>query len=345
MLPLSVLDLAPIVDGGDAAQAFRHALDLARHAERWGYQRFWLAEHHNMPGVASAATAVVIAHVAAGTSTIRVGAGGVMLPNHAPLVVAEQFGTLASLHPGRVDLGVGRAPGSDGPTMRALRRTLAGDVDHFPEDVLELLGYFDGAAPGEPEPRVRAVPGAGLDVPVWILGSSLYGAGLAAAFGLPYAFASHFAPAAMTEAVALYRAQFRPSARLAAPYVMLGVNVVAAASDDEARVLFTSLQQAFVNLRRGRPGPLPPPAEGFAEALAPMDRAMLGQALACSVVGSPATVRAGLAALARRTGADELMVAAQVFDHAARLRSYEILAGARDALAGTPAGAIPAAAA
>lgn len=332
MLPLSVLDLAPITAGGDAAQAFRRALDLAQHAERWGYQRYWLAEHHNMPGVASAATAVVIAHVAGGTQTIRVGAGGVMLPNHAPLVIAEQFGTLASLYPGRIDLGLGRAPGSDGVTARALRRTLAGDVDDFPQDVLELLGYFEPAAP---EQAVRAVPGAGLDVPVWILGSSLYGAQLAAAFGLPYAFASHFAPAALAQAVAVYRAQFRPSARLAAPYVMAGLNVIAADTDAEARRLFTSLQQAFVTLRRGRPGPLPPPVADYEAGLAPMDRALLEQALACSIVGSPDTVQRELAAFAARTGADELMVAAQIFDHGARLRSYEILAvAARDALAG-----------
>lgn len=340
MIPLSVLDLAPITAGGDAADAFRRSLDLAQHAERWGYHRFWLAEHHNMPGVASAATAVVIAHVAGGTSTIRVGAGGVMLPNHAPLVIAEQFGTLASLHPGRIDLGLGRAPGSDGITARALRRTLVGDVDDFPQDVLELMSYFEPAGPDQP---VRAVPGAGLDVPVWILGSSLYGAQLAAALGLPYAFASHFAPAALAQAVAVYRAQFRPSPRLAQPYVMVGLNVVAADTDDAARRLFTSLQQAFVNLRRGRPGPLPPPVDGYEAGLAPMDRALLDQALACTIVGSPETVQRELAAFTRRTGADELMVAAQVFDHGARLRSYELLAAARDALAGEERGVAAAA--
>ena len=322
MIPLSVLDLAPIRAGGDAAEALRHALDLARHAERLGYRRYWLAEHHNMPGVASAATAVVMAHVAAGTRTIRVGAGGVMLPNHAPLVIAEQFGTLASLHPGRIDLGLGRAPGSDSLTAEALRRDPAAG-DRFPHDVLELLHYFEPAEPGQP---VRAVPGAGLDVPVWILGSSLFGAELAAHLGLPYAFASHFAPQALAQAVALYRERFRPSARLARPHVMLGINVVAAERDAEARWLFTSAQQAFVNLRRGRPGPLPPPAEGYAERLAPADRALLAQVLSTAVVGSPETVRDGLAAFAERTGADELMVTAQVYDHAARVHSYEIVA-------------------
>jgi luciferase family oxidoreductase group 1 len=334
MIPLSVLDLAPIRAGGDAAEAFRNALDLARHAERLGYRRYWLAEHHNMPGVASAATAVVIAHVAAGTRTIRVGAGGVMLPNHSPLVVAEQFGTLASLHPGRVDLGLGRAPGSDPETAVALRRDPAAG-DHFPHDVAELLHYFEPAEPGQ---LVRAVPGAGLDVPVWILGSSLFGAELAAHLGLPYAFASHFAPQALSQAVALYRERFRPSARLAEPHVMLGVNVVAAGDDAEARRLFTSAQQAFVNLRRGRPGPLPPPVDGYEAQLAPADRALLGHVLSAAVVGSPATVRDGLAAFAERTGADELMVTSQIYDHAARLRSYEIVATA------APPARVPAAA-
>jgi luciferase family oxidoreductase group 1 len=331
MIPLSVLDLAPIRAGGDAGEAFRHALDLARHAERLGFRRYWLAEHHNMTGVASAATAVVIAHVAAGTRTIRVGAGGIMLPNHPPLVVAEQFGTLASLHPGRIDLGLGRAPGSDGITAEALRRDPASG-DRFPHDVLELLHYFEPAGPGQ---QVRAVPGAGLDVPVWILGSSLFGAELAAHLGLPYAFASHFAPQAMSQAVALYRARFRPSARLAAPYVMLGVNVVAAEDDAEARRLFSSAQQAFVNLRRGQPGPLPPPVAGYDERLAPADRATLAHVLATAVVGAPATVRDGLAAFAARTGADELMVTSQIYDHDARLRSYSIVAEA--AGAGEPA--------
>ncbi|MGK3991358.1 LLM class flavin-dependent oxidoreductase [Sorangium sp. So ce136] len=330
MIPFSVLDLSPIVQGGDAAQALGNTLDLARHAERLGYHRYWLAEHHNMGGVASAATSVVIAHVAGGTSTIRVGAGGIMLPNHAPLVIAEQFGTLASLFPGRIDLGLGRAPGSDPLTARALRRNLAGDVDGFPQDVLELMGYFRPAEPGQP---VRAVPGAGLDVPIWILGSSLFGAQLAAALGLPYAFASHFAPGQLMQAIALYRREFRPSAQLAQPRLMLGFNVFAADTDEEARLLWSSLQQAFINLRRGRPGPLPPPVEGFERELGPMERAGLEQALSCSAVGSPETVRRGLEAFIERTRADELMVTSQIFDHAARVRSFEITAQVRDGLA------------
>jgi luciferase family oxidoreductase group 1 len=328
MIPLSVLDLAPIVEGSDAASSFRNSLDLARHAERWAYRRFWLAEHHNIPSVASAATAVLIAHVAAGTSTIRVGAGGIMLPNHPPLIVAEQFGTLASLYPGRIDLGLGRAPGSDQVTARALRRApTAGDT--FPQDVLELMAYFRPAAPGQ---AVRAVPGAGLDVPIWILGSSLFGAELAAALGLPFAFASHFAPAMLERALDTYRARFQPSDDLAEPYVMLGVNVFAADSEAEARRLFTSLQQAFVNLRRGRPGPLAPPTDGFADQLPPFERAMLDDMLAYSVVGTGEQVAAGLSSIVARTGADELMVASQIFDHAARLRSYEIAAAARDGM-------------
>jgi luciferase family oxidoreductase group 1 len=330
MIPFSVLDLSPIAQGSDAGQSLRNTLDLARHAEACGYRRYWLAEHHNMPGIASAATAVVIGHVAGGTATIRVGAGGVMLPNHAPLVIAEQFGTLASLYPGRIDLGLGRAPGTDPLTARALRRTLAGDVDGFPQDVIELMSYF---APAAPDQRVRAVPGTGMDVPIWILGSSLYGAQLAAALGLPYAFASHFAPEQMETAIALYRSRFRPSEQQATPHVMLGVGVFAAASDAEAAYLFTSQQQAFVNLRRGRPGPLPPPVANIDELFSPMERAMLAQSLSCAIVGSPATVRHGLAAFIARTGADELMITANIFDHAARLRSFEIAAAARRELA------------
>ena len=330
MTQLSVLDLSPITQGSDAGQSFRNSLDLARHAERLGYKRYWLAEHHNMPGIASAATAVVIGHIAAGTSTIRVGAGGVMLPNHAPIVIAEQFGTLASLFPGRIDLGLGRAPGTDEPTSRALRRTLTGDVNAFPQDVLELMAYFEPAAPVQ---RIRAVPGAGLDVPIWILGSSTFGAQLAAALGLPYAFASHFAPAELTRAVEIYRATFQPSERLAAPYVMLGLNVFAADTDAEATLLFSSLQQAFVNLRTGRAGPLPPPVEGYEESLEPMARSMLGHALSCAIVGSPETVRRGLAEFIAETGADELMVTAQIFDHTARVKSFEITAAAHAALA------------
>jgi luciferase family oxidoreductase group 1 len=332
MVPLSVLDLAPIVDGGDAALAFRRSLDLAQHAERWGYRRFWLAEHHVLPGIASAATAVVIGHVAAGTSTIRVGAGGIMLPNHAPLVIAEQFGTLASLYPGRIDLGLGRAPGSDQLTTRALRRSPLA-ADSFPDDVVELMEYFRPAHPGR---LVRAVPGEGLDVPIWILGSSLFGAQLAAELGLPYAFASHFAPAALEQALELYRARFKPSAQLERPYVMLGVNVFAAETDDAGRRLFTSLQQAFVNLRRGHPGKLPPPDEGFLQRLAPADARLIGEMLSHTVAGAPGTVRRGLDAIVQRTGADELMLTSQIYDHQARLRSYE-LAARDDAASGAGA--------
>lgn len=323
MTPLSVLDLSPVPEGSDAGQALRNSLDIARLTEALGYTRYWMAEHHNMPGIASAATAVALAHVAAGTSTIRVGAGGIMLPNHAPLVIAEQFGTLAALHPGRVDLGLGRAPGSDQVAARAMRRSLAGDPDGFPQDVVELLSYFRPASPGQ---TLQAVPGAGEAVEVWILGSSTFGAQLAAALGLPYAFASHFAPGEMLDAVSLYRARFRPSERCSAPYVMLGVNVCAAETDAEARRLFSSLQQAFLNLRRGRPGKLPPPIDGLDAGLDPYARAMLDSALACSVVGAPETVRRGLEAFVASTGADELMVTAQIFDHEARKRSFKILA-------------------
>jgi len=321
---LSVLDLSPITEGGDAATALRRSVDLAQHAERWGYRRFWVAEHHNMPGIASAATAVVIAHVAGATKTIRVGAGGIMLPNHAPLVVAEQFGTLESLFPGRIDLGLGRAPGTDPETAFALRRTLAGSAESFPADVAELLSYFAPPVRGQP---VRAVPGAGADVEVWILGSSLFGAELAGTLGLPFAFASHFAPALLDEAVAIYRRAFRPSARCARPRLMLGVNVVAADSDEEATLLLTSLQQAFVNLRSGRPTPLPPPLPGFAARLAPPQAAQLDGILACAAVGAPATCRDRLRALRDRTSADELILTSQIFDHRARLRSFELAAG------------------
>ncbi len=330
MIPFSVLDLSPVVEGGNVSQALRNTLNLAQHAEQWGYHRYWLAEHHNMPGVASAATSVVIGHVAGGTSTIRVGAGGIMLPNHAPLVIAEQFGTLEALFPGRIDLGLGRAPGTDQLTSRALRRTLASDADAFPEDVIELMSYF---RPAEPNQRVQAVPGAGLNVPIWILGSSLFGAQLAAALGLPYAFASHFAPGQMMQAIELYRRQFRPSAQLAQPYVMLGLNVFAADTDEEARRLWSSLQQAFINLRSGRPGPLPPPVSGFDEQLAPIERELLEQTLSCSVIGSPETVQRGLESFIACTRPDELMITAQIFDHAARLRSFELTAKARAGLA------------
>jgi luciferase family oxidoreductase group 1 len=330
MIPLSILDLSPIVQGGSAGQSLRNSADLAQHAEALGYKRYWLAEHHNMAGIASAATAVVIGHVAAATSTIRVGAGGIMLPNHAPMIIAEQFGTLEALFPGRIDLGVGRAPGSDQIAARAMRRNLAGDVDQFPRDVMELLAFL---AEAQPNQVLRAVPGAGSNVPVWILGSSTFGAQLAAAAGLPYAFASHFAPTDMEQAIAIYRAQFKPSEYLDKPYVMLGLNVVAAPTDEEAAFLFTSLQQAFVNLRTGNPGPLPPPVHDIDQRLRPEHFAALGQTLRHAIVGGPAKVEQGLEAFIKATGADELMVTAQIFDHAARKASYGILAGARDAIA------------
>jgi luciferase family oxidoreductase group 1 len=324
MVPYSLLDLAPIPAGSNAAQSFRNTLDLARNAERWGYRRFWLAEHHGMPGIASAATAVLIGHVAGGTSTIRVGAGGIMLPNHSPLVVAEQFGTLESLYPGRIDLGLGRAPGSDQRTAQALRRNLATDPEEFPRDVLELADYFST----EPRQAVRAVPGTALNVPLWILGSSLFGAQVAAALGLPYAFASHFAPAQMMAAVALYRAKFRPSRQLQKPYVMLGFNVFAADSLEEAQFRATSMQQAFVDLRSGRPSQLPPPVEGYLERIGPQERSILEQILSCASIGTPEIVQAGLRDFVNRTGADELMLTSQIFDHGARLRSFEIAAEA-----------------
>ncbi len=325
MVPLSILDLSPITEGSDAGQALRNSLDLARHVEALGYRRYWMAEHHNLPGIASAATAVALAHVAAGTERIRIGAGGIMLPNHAPLLIAEQFGTLAALHPGRVELGLGRAPGSDQVTARAMRRNLLADVDQFPQDVIELMGYFQ---PAEPNQAVQAVPGAGLDVPIWILGSSMYGAQLAALLGLPFAFASHFAPAMMTQAIAIYRQRFRPSPQLAAPHVMLGVTVVAAESDDEARFLFSSLQQSTLNNRTGRPSRVPPPVADFEAQLDPYARAILTDSYACAIVGGPNTVRQGLVDFAARTGANELMVTANIFDHAKRKRSFEIVAQA-----------------
>lgn len=325
MVPLSVLDLSPIPEGSDAGQALRNSLELARHVEALGYQRYWMAEHHNLPGIASAATAVALAHIAAGTRTIRIGAGGVMLPNHAPLLIAEQFGTLAALHPGRVELGLGRAPGSDQITAQAMRRNLHSTGDEFPRDVVELMHYFQPAEEGQ---RVVAVPGAGLDVPFWILGSSTYGAQLAAMLGLPYAFASHFAPGSMMDAMAVYREKFRPSAQLAAPHVMLGVNIVAADTDAEARFLFSSLQQSFLNIRRGRPAKLPAPVPDMDARLDRYARAMLDDALACAIVGSRDTVRAGMEAFIARTGADALMVTANIYDHAARLHSFELVAEA-----------------
>jgi luciferase family oxidoreductase group 1 len=323
MIPLSILDLAPVTAGSTPARTFANTLDLARHAERLGYRRYWLAEHHNMPGIASAATAVLIGHVAGGTSRIRVGAGGIMLPNHAPLQVAEQFGTLGALHPGRIDLGLGRAPGTDQAATRALRRYYQG-AEEFPADVVELLRYFEPVQEGQP---VQAVPGAGVEVEAWILGSSLFGAQLAAALGLPYAFASHFAPAALEEAVALYRHQFKPSARLAKPHVMLALNVVAAETDAEARRLFTTQQQAFANLRRGRPGLVPPPlasGEAIDAYCTPAEKAGVDAALACAVVGSADTVRAGLRDFIARHQPDELMLTANIFDHVARVESFRM---------------------
>tara|TARA_Y100000588_G_scaffold94719_3_gene102694 strand:- start:224 stop:1213 length:990 start_codon:yes stop_codon:yes gene_type:complete len=323
MIPLSVLDLSPIIEGSKAADAFANTLDLARHAEAWGFTRYWLAEHHNMTGIASAATSVVISHVAGGTSTIRVGAGGIMLPNHAPLVIAEQFGTLEALYPGRIDLGLGRAPGTDQRTAQALRRNLMSDPDGFPRDVLELQSYFRAAEPGQ---FVQAVPGAGLGVPLYILGSSLFGAQLAAMLGLPYAFASHFAPAALTQAIEIYRSEFKPSDQLAEPHVMAGCNIFAADSDEEATYLRSSSQQSFLNLRRGNPGPLPPPIENFNESLDPAELRVLDSILSCSTTGAPDTVRAGIAEFAARTGADELIVTSHIYDHKKRLRSFEIIA-------------------
>jgi luciferase family oxidoreductase group 1 len=329
MIPFSVLDLAPVTEGSNTTQAFANTLDLARRAEKAGYQRYWLAEHHNMPGIASAATAVLIGYVAGGTSTIRVGAGGIMLPNHAPLQVAEQFGTLASLYPGRIDLGLGRAPGTDHATARALRRYFD-SADAFPQDVAELLAFFE---PAKPDQSVRAVPGAGIEVPVWLLGSSLFSARLAAALGLPFAFASHFAPDAMDEALALYRRDFRPSKRLALPHAMLGVNVVAASSDAEARRLFTTQQQSFINLRRGRPGLIPPPIDDIESYWTPTEKFGVAQALACAVIGDATTVQQGIEAFVARHRPDELMVTANVFDHEARCRSFELVAEVRERMA------------
>jgi len=320
MLPLSVLDLSPVTEGSDAGQSLRNSADLARHVERLGYKRFWMAEHHSMPGIASAATAVALAFIGANTSTIRIGSGGIMLPNHAPLIIAEQFGTLESLFPGRVDLGLGRAPGTDQSAAHAMRRNLASDANQFPNDVVELMGYFRGE-----NGRVRAVPGEGLDIPIWILGSSLFGAQLAAMLGLPYAFASHFAPQMMMEAIALYRERFEPSDQLDKPYVMLGFNAIVADSDEQAELLATSIQQAFVALRTGHPTKLPPPKPGYADALPMEARAILRSVLSASAIGSPETARRKLDEFVQRTKPDELIVTAQIYDHQARLRSYELL--------------------
>ncbi len=321
-MPLfSILDLAPITQGETPGTALRNTLDLARHAEKWGYNRYWLAEHHNMVGIASAATSVVIAAVAANTSKIRIGAGGIMLPNHSPLIIAEQFGTLESLYPGRIDLGLGRAPGTDQLTMRALRRDPM-VAENFPQDVLELQSLLGPLQPGQ---RVKAVPGTDTNVPLWILGSSLFGAQLAAMLGLPFAFASHFAPDALMQALHIYRATFRPSAQLERPYAMVGISVFAAPTDEEARKLFTSAQQAFTNMVRGTRGQLQPPMDDIETYWTPAEKAHVTRMLARAFAGSPETIRTGLEELIKETGADELMVASAIFDHAARLRSYEIL--------------------
>ncbi|WP_429449346.1 LLM class flavin-dependent oxidoreductase [Paraburkholderia sp. WC7.3g] len=327
MIPFSVLDLSPVTAGATPADAFRNTLSLAQHAEKLNYKRFWLAEHHNMTGIASAATSVVIGYVAGGTKTIRVGSGGIMLPNHAPLVIAEQFGTLASLYPGRIDLGLGRAPGTDQTTARALRRDLQASAETFPDDVVELQRYFAEPVAGQ---RIRAVPGAGLNVPLWLLGSSLYSAQLAAALGLPFAFASHFAPDYMLSALQVYRSQFRPSATLAKPYAMVGVNLFAADTNDGAARLFTSLQQQFINLRRGTPGQLQPPVERLEAS--EMELNNVARALACTVLGDRDAIREGLQSIIEQTGANELMLTAQIYNHEARLRSFEIGAEVRDEL-------------
>lgn len=322
MTVFSVLDLSPIPEGSDAGESLRRSLDLARHCEDWGYHRYWLAEHHNMPGIASAATAVAIGFIAGGTRRIKVGAGGIMLPNHAPLLVAEQFGTLESLYPGRIDLGLGRAPGTDQATAYALRRNLNADVDQFPNDVVELLDYFR-APPGQ---TVQAIPGAGLQVPVWVLGSSLFGAQLAAALGLPYAFASHFAPAQLDQAIAIYRERFRPSDYLERPYVMAGISVFAADSDDQGAYLASSMEQTFVALRRGNPGPLKPPVADYRAGLSGPERAILDGAMSCAAIGGPERVKSELGHFIDRTQVDEVIITSQIFDHTARLRSYEITA-------------------
>ena len=326
---LSILDLAPIRQGGNAAEALHNALDLARHAEGWGYDRYWVAEHHNIPGVASSATAVVIGQIAAGTGRIRVGSGGVMLPNHAPLVVAEQFGTLAALFPGRIDLGLGRAPGGDRRTAMALRRSALGG-DTFPADLDELRGYF---APAEPGQAVRAIPGEGLDVPIWLLGSSDFSARLAAEKGLPFAFASHFAPDFLFGALRIYRENFRPSATLARPHVMIGVNACVADTDAEAHQLFTSTQQAFLNLIRGRPAQLPPPVESMAGRWSPAEEDHVARMTAIAAVGGPEAARQSLGAIVEATRADEVMLTGQIYDHQARLRSFALMAEVGAALA------------
>lgn len=329
MIPFSILDLSPIVEGNTATQALRNTLNLAQHAEQLGYNRYWLAEHHNMPGIASAATSVVIGYVAGGTSTIRVGSGGIMLPNHSPLLIAEQFGTLESLYPGRIDLGLGRAPGSDQATSRALRRDMNGP-DTFPQDVVELQHYFQ---PNDTNQFVQAVPGTGLNVPIWILGSSLFGAQLAAMLGLPYAFASHFAPAELLRALQVYRTQFKPSAYLKAPYAMVAANVIAADTDREAQRLFTSVQQQFLYIRRGKARQMQPPVDNLEDTWPDYELAGIDSVFRCSAVGSPETIKRSLDSIIAQTKADELIVSAPIFDHEARKHSLTLTAQAREALA------------
>jgi luciferase family oxidoreductase group 1 len=324
MIPLSILDLVPVKSHGSPGDSLRESLDLARHAERLGYTRYWVAEHHNMIGIASAATAVVIGHLAGGTTRIRVGSGGVMLPNHSPMLIAEQFGTLESLYPGRIDLGLGRAPGTDLQTLRALRKSPA-HSNNFPQDVLELRALLGEVQPGQ---AIQAVPGGGTEVPLWILGSSLFGARLAAELGLPYAFASHFAPDALLPALELYRSRFQPSPQLARPHAMIGANVIAAETDAEARRLFTTIQQAFANILRDDRGYCPPPIEDIESFWSPTEKAQAARMLECSVVGSRETVAKGLRELRERTGADEIMAVAHIHDHAARIRSLELTAEA-----------------
>lgn len=328
-VPFSLLDLAPIPQGQSARDAFHHSLDLAKLAEARGYHRYWLAEHHNMTGIASAATSVLIGYLAAHTSTLRLGSGGVMLPNHSPLVIAEQFGTLDALYPGRIELGLGRAPGSDQRTMMALRRHMSGDIDNFPRDVNELVEWFDAR---DPNPVVRPVPGYGAKIPVWLLGSSLYSAQLAAQMGLPFAFASHFAPDMLLQALHLYRSQFKPSSRLEKPYAVVCINIVAADSNRDAEFLFTSMQQAFVKLRRGEAGQLPPPVESMENIWSPAEQYGVQQALGMSLVGDKAKVRHGLLSILRETEADEIMVNGQIFDHHARLHSFDLAMQVRESL-------------
>jgi luciferase family oxidoreductase group 1 len=330
MVLYSLLDLAPICVGSDASTAFRNALDVARHAEAWGYHRYWLAEHHNIPGIASAATSVVIGHIAGGTSRIRVGSGGIMLPNHAPLAIAEQFGTLEALFPGRIDLGLGRAPGGDQVTARALRRNLASSGDTFPQDVLELQSYFREA---DERQLLKAIPGNGLNVPLYLLGSSDFSARLAAELGLPFAFASHFAPDYLTTALRLYRQNFKPSAALSRPHAMVAVNVFAADTDAAGKHLFTSMQQQFLNLIRGTPGQLQPPVDDMSLRWSAPEEAHVRRMTHYSVVGSAATIRSGIQTILRETEADELIGTAQIFDHSARLRSFEIFAEVMKSLA------------